>query len=245
MRFLAWILVCLMPSMVFASPIKVHLSPSSACVDDNHVTVSLNVDAGPFVLVGGQYFLSYDTSKLAVESIETGDEPFTLFIYSHVDPVAGTIDYADGIQIGGQGTSSAFTCARINFLVIADFCEPIANLVKWRDHGPNGAVNKFADEHAQSVPILGESLTPMSANSTPLSMICPDDKDVRCGSRTSPQFLGHASIDNSDCSYTVTYSDLTTGTCPGTIVRTWHIVAECGQVLECQQVITIHSAESE
>ena len=45
------------------------------------------------MMVGGQFFLEYDTSALNFISMVAGDAPFTFEVFRVVDQINGTIDY--------------------------------------------------------------------------------------------------------------------------------------------------------
>ena len=66
-------------------------------------------------VVGGQFFMHYDTSRLQFVNATTGSAPFTVPVFSDVDTVSGLIDFAVGVPGGGPGTSSASTMAVLTF----------------------------------------------------------------------------------------------------------------------------------
>src|SRR5690554_2880397 len=62
------------------------------------VTVAVGLTASPVDVVGGQFFLQYDTSVLQFVDAVPGDAPFAFEIHEDVDAVAGTINYAAGVD---------------------------------------------------------------------------------------------------------------------------------------------------
>ncbi len=86
-------------------------------------------------IVSGQFFLEYDEVKLDFQNVTFGDTPFTVTVFSSVDEVAGTIDYAVGLPEGGTGTSADTKMAVITFEALSLICSE-ENLVSFRQHTP-------------------------------------------------------------------------------------------------------------
>ncbi|UCD75325.1 MAG: HYR domain-containing protein [Phycisphaerales bacterium] len=109
------------------------------CYTENDTaTVDVELAKAMDMVVGGQFFLSYDNTVLDFLSAEVGDPPFTLEVYEDVDEGAGTIDYAVGVPENGPGTMDDTTMATITFGLVpgAEVCPPVADLVAFRAHDP-------------------------------------------------------------------------------------------------------------
>lgn len=105
------------------------------CGDEALVEVTIDMsDAGDYV-VGGQFFLTYDTNRLDFQSAVAGDPPFTREIYEVVNEGAGTIDYAVGVPDGGSGTMEDKTMAVLTFKTNDEACA-VEGLVAFRTHDP-------------------------------------------------------------------------------------------------------------
>ncbi|MCL4222371.1 MAG: hypothetical protein KJZ65_13485 [Phycisphaerales bacterium] len=106
-----------------ASVASLTLDAQDACLDDSEtqVIVEINLANAQDVIVGGQYFLSYDKTKLDFVSADAGDAPFTTEIFELVNEGTGEITYSTG-DLSGTGTSAATTMARLTFEVLGDFC---------------------------------------------------------------------------------------------------------------------------
>ena len=88
---------------------------------ETQVVVEVNLSNAQDIIVGGQFFLQYDTSKLTFVSADPGDAPFTSEVFELVNAGLGEITYAVGIP-SGSGTDDATTMARLTFTTTADFC---------------------------------------------------------------------------------------------------------------------------
>jgi len=68
-------------------------------------------------------------------------------------------------------------------------------------------------------------------------LTCPNDVEVECGGSTEPIDLGFATAtDNCSTNLNVTYSDVEVD---NVITRTWSTTDDCGNVGQCDQIITI------
>lgn len=99
------------------------LDVENDCLDgsESQVVVEVNLSNAQDIIVGGQFFLQYDTSKLTFVSADPGDAPFTSEVFELVNAGPGEITYAVGIP-SGSGTDDATTMARLTFTVTGDFC---------------------------------------------------------------------------------------------------------------------------
>lgn len=86
-------------------------------------------------IVGGQFFLQYDQSKLDLISVAPGDAPFTLEVFRHIDELHGAVDYAVGVPGGMPGTLNDTVMARLTFTALMPVCNS-ADMVIFRPHDP-------------------------------------------------------------------------------------------------------------
>lgn len=71
------------------------------------------------------------------------------------------------------------------------------------------------------------------------NITCPANVNIDCGTTTALGVTGTATVtDNCDPAPAVTFTDSKVGSCPGTITRTWTAVDTCGNIANCQQIIT-------
>jgi len=82
-----------------------------------------------------------------------------------------------------------------------------------------------------------QTITVVDDTSPQLSI--PDDIEIECDSSTDPEFTGQASaIDDCD-NPGISYSDVSEGTCPMVITRTWTAIDACGNISSADQTITV------
>ena len=98
------------------------------------VTVNVDLSNGPAAIVAGQFFLSYDNTKLTFVSANPASSVWTREVFESIAPGAGTIDYAVGIEDEGTGATSG-TMAVLTFTAAAEVCNT-AGLVSFRTNDP-------------------------------------------------------------------------------------------------------------
>lgn len=203
------------------------------------VTVEINMHDVPVNVVGGQYFLQYDESKLDFTSAAPGDSPFTLELYESVNEGLGTIDYSVNAASGDPGASGTATMAVLTFTALSTICTE-TGLVEWRAHDPP---TRLSEPGGQAVypETIGLDL---DDDVDPVFTFCPANITIECDESTLPANTGTATgSDNCDSTPSVTYDDTpAAGGCPqeGTITRTWTVTDDCGNSdSSCVQVITI------
>lgn len=77
-------------------------------------------------------------------------------------------------------------------------------------------------------------------DTTPPDLTCPPNVTLNCTESVDPTNSGRSTAtDNCDDSVEVTYTDVRTGTCPATIVRTWAAEDACHNRITCDQTITL------
>ena len=77
-------------------------------------------------------------------------------------------------------------------------------------------------------------------DNTPPEVNCPDDIVINCSESTDPTHTGEPQVEDDCSSINVTFIDEATNNgCNSTINRTWSIEDACGNIMICQQEITI------
>lgn len=111
------------------------LAPAAPCFAPGaHVVVEVWATALSDPIVGGQFRLAYDTSRIAFVDIAPGDALFSE-LYRAVDDSAGEIDYAVNAPPGHEGTGEDVVLAVITFSTLEYGCE-IADLLWFREATP-------------------------------------------------------------------------------------------------------------
>ncbi len=218
------------------------LALPSACSSGEQLVVSVNVSAATSVVVGGQFFLSYNTNFLELASTDPGDAPFLRQIYVATNPTLGTIDYAVGINDGETGTTAPVTMARFTFIVLADLCTPTPNLVSWRQNGPDDAITKLSNDLAEPVLASTVDLASTRIDRVPPQLAaCPSNLDVQCPSEIPPP-ASVTATDACDGAIVPALAESTEpGPCPNayTLTRTWTATDACGNLASCAQLISV------
>lgn len=135
------------------------LNTEEACVEKGATTLTVTVDltGATDTVVGGEFFLQYNTDILEFVSAEPGGKPFVLELFEAHDADAGTIDYAVGVLPKGGGTTADSTMAVLTFTILDTTC-PV-ELVWFRDHDPPTRVtNDEGENHLAAANDL-ESIT--------------------------------------------------------------------------------------
>ncbi|MFQ5461498.1 MAG: cohesin domain-containing protein [Phycisphaerae bacterium] len=127
-------------------------------------------------IVGGQFFLNYDQTKLEYQSIAPGPLFPVPLLFSH-DAVNGTIDYSVSITLGDAGTSAdGSVMAAVTFKAIAA-CDPDAT-VNFRTHTPP---NNVVDTAGSSVTeLITDDMVPVRIDglAPDFGITCPADINV-------------------------------------------------------------------
>jgi len=137
-----------------------------SCSTNNVVTVNVDLSGASENVVGGQFFLDYDQTRLQLVSAVPGNAPFTLEVFESHNMANGTLDYAVGVPFGNLGTSADTTMATLtfNWIAGADSCSTGANLVEFRTHNPITRLTNAVSE-------------PISPTLTPMASITVDTTD--------------------------------------------------------------------
>lgn len=221
------------------------LSTSSPCENSGTVTVSIDMDDMPDLIVGGQFFLEYDNAVLDFVSADPGGAPFTIEVFELVDEGSGTIGYAVGVPGGGPGTASATTMATLTFATLAEVCSPTADLVTFdvTADPPTRLTNDVGDEFLATLVNLGEitidETDPMITD--PADIMVNADAGVCTADVTVPALVvsdACTGVDTVINDYNGT-SDASDTYPTGTTVVTWTVTDNCGNVAMEDQEITV------
>ena len=232
------------------------LTPDATCYTTSGGTVTVDIvftQTGTNEILGGQFFLDYDETKLDFVSADTGDVPFTNEVYEDVNETGGTIDYAVGLPLAGDpGYSGAgpLTMATITFQAIGEACD-VADLVTFRDTGQpyETRLTKRVGVDG-SEPFVPEGLNDLEAITldwTIPTITCPTDINQTAdagvcyatiadlGTPTTGDNCGVASVTNdkpANDQYAV-----------GVTTVTWTVTDTCGNTATCEQTVTVTDDE--
>ncbi|HRX86611.1 MAG TPA: hypothetical protein P5572_16430, partial [Phycisphaerae bacterium] len=125
-----------------------------------------------------------------------------------------------------------------NAIVAIDSCGAVH--VTCRDLGTTGVCpteierKYFVSDDCGNVSTCGQTITIVDTNGPMIT--CPPDVRFECvvGSTGVPTVL-----DACDPNPLVTFTDMSTNSCPRVITRTWNAVDNCGNPNSCQQIITV------
>ncbi len=205
------------------------------------VTVAVDLTASPVDVVGGQFFLQYDAAVLQFVSAEPGDAPFDFQIHETVDAVAGTINYATGVDPFDNPPPPGVPAGRmavLTFTAVGEVCDA-AGLVAFRANEPATTVTD--DTGADLLPTLADLPAITIDAAAPSLSGVPADVIIECNDPVPSPATPTAS-DACDPAPMVTFDEVTTpGACPNasTITRTWTATDACGNTTTGVQVITI------
>lgn len=134
------------------------------------LVVEIAMDDALAPIVGGQFFLSYDATRLQLSAGGGGDPPFTYELFQDPpDPVVtnpGTLDLAIGVPLETpSGVTGAAVLARVTFTVLpgADDCA-LPGLVSFRPHAPP---TRLTDEFGSQILTSTLDLPAITLDATP------------------------------------------------------------------------------
>jgi hypothetical protein len=225
----------------------VSLIADSGCYDGgagSTVTVYIHMSDLKDYVVGGQFFMEYDTAVLDFISADPGDLPFSVEVHEDVDEIAGTIDYAVGAPGGDPGTALDTDMAVLTFTALNQTCDT-ADLIRFRPHEPP---TRLTNDYGDEIAVLKNDLGAISIDgqspfiTAPLPVEVNADAGVCTAAITVPPLTavdtcsGIASIVND---YTGT-SDAS-GTYPsGTTPVLWIVTDNCGNRSKIIQDVTVN-----
>ncbi len=220
------------------------LTAEDSCLNasEDDLSVAINMVNASSDIVGGQFFLEYDTSKLTLDSADAGDAPFTVELYEDT-PAAGELDYAVNIPLGGSGTSAATTMARVHFTPTMDFCS-LGDLVTFRAHVPPTRLTEATGPDI--IPTLVD-LSLVTKDSLPPVLVLPSDVDSPADAGTCEAVLpSGVATATDDCDTTpnvvATRSDtvpLASPFPPGDTTITWTATDDCGNSVSLDQTVSV------
>ncbi|GMU81783.1 MAG: hypothetical protein AMXMBFR47_16540 [Planctomycetota bacterium] len=136
------------------------------------VTVTLRMETISESIVGGQFFLAFDTTRLAYVS---GD-PVAPFVEYYEGLGAGTLDYAVNtppsvppITVTGDADLATFT-----FTALVDLCND-TGLITWRSHDPPTRLTQVG-----GLPVYPALIDLSIIDLTPPIVQNPDDVTIEC-----------------------------------------------------------------
>ncbi|MDX1685513.1 MAG: hypothetical protein R3275_09765, partial [Saprospiraceae bacterium] len=145
-------------------------------------------------------------------------------------PVDVTIDCGESTDPTNTGDATA-----------TDNCSGVT--ISYTDNSSGGCTQTItrtwmAEDSCGNVATCIQTIT--QVDNSPPTITCPSDVTLSCGDSTDPTNTGEPTAMD-DCSgVIVTYTDVSTGTCPEILTRTWTAEDSCGNVATCEQVITIN-----
>jgi|GEM_PF-4585341 len=165
---------------LFASAAGVSLN-SSACATTTQFEVSIDMGGASENVVGGQFFLNYDVSRLQFVSAApgggAGPTPFSVEVFEAVNAGLGTIDYAVGAPFGDPGTIAPSRLATLTFNWIgADSCSTGPDLVSFRTGTP--VPTRLTNNQSQPISADLTGMGSISVDRTAPSITCPPDVNV-------------------------------------------------------------------
>ncbi len=146
------------------------------------VTVEIWMNAAEATIVGGQFFLDYDASRLDLFDVTPASppSPFLHEVYEcstkaggespQCDQVAGTIDYAVGVLPEGPGVAGSAQMAIMTFTALEPVCSGV-DLLAWRSDGVIRLADEYDTPHYPLLTHLGSAV----GDYTPPSLTVPAD----------------------------------------------------------------------
>jgi hypothetical protein len=234
------------------SPATVSLTPNDTCYGAGvgaTVTVTISMSDVKDFVVGGQFFMEYDSTVLDFGSADPagGPGPFTVEVYEAVvesSPI-GTIDYAVGVPGGDPGTPLPSDMAVLTFTALTETCGT-ADLVTFRAHDPpTRLTNEFGDD----ISVLTNDLGAISIDGTPPVITPPSDIDVNADAGGCDAYVTVPALVATDACSGIdtvindwTGTDDATDTYPsGTTTVTWTVTDVCGNISTDTQDVTVNA----
>jgi len=139
------------------------------------ISVSIHVGPAAEIINGGQFAISYDPACLDFVSIGPAGPPYVNEVQEIVDENAGTIFYAVGVELGGEGVAGNSDMAIITFIKLGD-CSA-CNLCFTDD---NPMHTYLVDDEGQPV-LVAEKCSKEIRQTPSLIIEAPDNRKVNVG----------------------------------------------------------------
>ncbi len=220
----------------------------------DHIIVLINTGATPVAAAGGQFFLSFDSSKLSYNGGLPGDgsNVYTTEILDS-SPAAGQVDYAVGVTFGSTGLTAGATMARLDFTATANICAG-SGLVAFRSHNPP---TRLTDSDGNAIAGTYFDLGAITIDSTAPTITCPSSPSVNADAglctHTFTSFPPATATDNctSTPSIAISYqrsdNPLLTLADPfptGMTTVTWSATDCSGNIGTCNQTVTVNASNT-
>jgi hypothetical protein len=146
---------------------QVSLATTNACDQDHNIDVAINLNGASQNVVGGQFFLQYDKTRLTY----TGATPapgFPQTVYStsgSLSPSVGTIDLAVGVSGNGPGTAGPALMATLHFTINTDVCaSQNLTLVSFRPRAQNAPPTRLTGSLGEALNTAATDLAPFTVD---------------------------------------------------------------------------------
>jgi hypothetical protein len=148
---------------------------SDTCETTGTLSVEVNLNGnGVDEVVGGQFFLVYDMTRLSFISASPASPPSPFTLEIHEFHVPGMLQYAVGVNHGQSGTTGDATMAVLTFDVLQEDCDVPALVI----FGPGN--NLLSDNFGEPVIAKYEDLDVVILDQTPPDLTAPADDAYSC-----------------------------------------------------------------
>jgi hypothetical protein len=145
----------------------------SACSQGPAVDVTIDLASASQPIAGGQFFLSYDTSRLQYLGA-TADAAFSTVVHEAFDSMAGTIDYAVQIPFAAPMVSAPARFATLHFSALGQFCAgDNLTLVSFRARPNPLPPTRLTDTDGNSIATTTADLAAFTVDTTAPSITTP------------------------------------------------------------------------
>ncbi len=143
------------------------LSVSPACSQSAAVDVTIDLASSTPSVAGGQFFLSYDTSRLQYTGATPGSS-FPTVVYSSFDNIGGTIDYAVSTAFGAPMVAAPARFATLHFTALTEVCaSENLTLVSFRSRPSPLPPTRLTDTNGTPIATTTFNLAPFTVDHTP------------------------------------------------------------------------------